>query len=130
MDGRHYKMRQVIWAVEQGARWDRRVELWKVYRDGALIEWNENLNRNRMVVCEYFGREASREFEHVIAARFRRLHNGLIPFVTKPPPANERIRAARVLADSLEADIRRLSTTLGNQVRSANLLAWRSSDRC
>jgi hypothetical protein len=55
MDERLYRMRLVYWSLKQRDE-DRILAAMAEYR-GALIKWNDNLNRNLALAFRYFGRD-------------------------------------------------------------------------
>ncbi|MEA2559110.1 MAG: hypothetical protein QOH06_614, partial [Acidobacteriota bacterium] len=76
MDTRLYKWRQVAWAVEDGKSAE---EIWVKYDDyqKTLREWSFSLNRNRALLCRYFGPEVGQTFEGEVIYGFKEVQDSL-----------------------------------------------------
>ncbi|MCL1068900.1 hypothetical protein L2735_19250 [Shewanella olleyana] len=72
MDTRLYKWRKVGWATE-----DKKDSefIWSLYADYAKVlnDWNNSLNKNRALLCRYFGPELGAVFEREIRPGFNEL---------------------------------------------------------
>lgn len=132
MDTRIYKWRQVAWAIEDGKPSS---EVWKKYDDyqQTLFEWSYNTNRNRALLCRYFGPDAGIAFETKIMPGFREIQKRLIERLgtstasRKTEFSRECINYA---ADPLDRLIYQLNNKLAERIRSGDVGSSDPGNKC
>lgn len=124
MDTRLYKWRQVAWAIEDGKPAGDVFKRYEDYRQ-TLFEWSFNINRNRALVCRYFGADAGRVFEVEIMPGFNDLQAQLSETLRtreSPPPLKiERVDGFNQLADPLNNTIYDFNNRLAELIRSGEI---------
>jgi hypothetical protein len=132
MDTRLYKWRQVAWAVEDGKSAE---EIWVKYDDyqKTLREWSFSLNRNRALLCRYFGPEVGQTFEGEVIYGFKEVQDSL----RERLGTNLRERrttfsqeALNDIADPLNNAIYRLNNQLAEGIRSGDLGSSDPGNEC
>jgi hypothetical protein len=132
MDTRIYKWRQVAWAVEDGKSAS---EIWKKYDDyqQILFEWSSSVNRNRALLCRYFGPDAGTAFETKIMPGFRNIQETLRKRLETNAVSRKVTFSREALAycaDPLSHLIYQLNNRLAESIRSGDVGSSDPGNKC
>lgn len=76
LDRRLYRTRRLVWGMQEGVG----TEAWNARRlayDAAVVDWNENLNRNLALIQVHFGCDLRSKLSGEIFPRFRSISSEL-----------------------------------------------------
>jgi hypothetical protein len=123
MDTRLYRWRQVAWAVEDGKPVPEIVSKYNTYQQ-ALFDWTYTLNRNRSLVCRYFGPEAGTVFEREIITGFNEIQAALrtrLQTNLSTLPTSISRDSLNYIADPLNVSIYLFNNELAEGIRAGDL---------
>jgi hypothetical protein len=120
LDTRLYKWRQVAWAVEKALPASQIEEAYTSYRD-TLFQWNFRLNKNRALICRFFGPEAGSQFETRIMPKLNALHEHLVQSKNTPPKKAVEPNSISGLADPVNNEIYEFNNRLAESIRSGRI---------
>lgn len=83
----------------------------------AIYEWNDSLNRNRAMLCRYFGFAQAQMFENVIQHGFKSITDGIEPYLNSYPAPNAGLSQLKTQADQLHHNIYQLDNDLVEMIR-------------
>ena len=123
MDTRLYLWRKIAWAIQYEKEVDEIYIHLENYR-GSVNSWNFNLNKNRALLCRYFGPNLGRELEITISKEFTRLQNILTPRLgTDKKVPNKKIGSSKFekQATDLNRLIYQFNNQMAEQIRAGNI---------
>jgi hypothetical protein len=131
MDTRLYEWRQVAWALEDKVPDKELNRRYEEYRK-SLLKWVHSLNRNRALVCRYFGPAAGLQFEAEIMPEFIQLQNKIRPLIKmhrdRRPSFGE--DSLNLLGNNLGHKIYMFNNMLAEAIRSGNVALTDSNSSC
>lgn len=131
MDKRLYLWRQVAWGIE-----DRLVEESLSVKRAAyralMLDWQFRLNRNRALVCRYFGPASGAVFEERILPGLRSVHDTLRVLLTAPPARRAVFKSGELnqVADSVNTIIYAFNNQLAEAIRRGDVGATDPGAAC
>jgi hypothetical protein len=122
MDTRLYKWRQLAWALEDRIAEDSLRKRYSDYQE-VFYQWNYNLNKNRALVCRFFGPDLGEIFERQITPDFIELHQALYEIYKMPRSERPFIPSDSLnsIADSLNEVIYSFNNSMAELIRSGQV---------
>jgi len=122
IDTRLYTWRRVAWGLQDRIAEDSLRSRYNEYIQ-VFYTWNHNLNKNRALICRFFGPELGSKFEDYIVPEFIELHKSII-FLYRLPRSLRPIiytDSLNSLADPLNDDIYEFNNAMAELIRSGNV---------
>ena len=122
IDTRLYDWRRLAWGIEDAIPEDSLKIRYSEYM-GIFYNWNHNLNKNRALVCRFFGPELGEQFEGFIMPGFYDLHSTIINIYRLPRSLRLRIPSDSLnsLADSLNSVVYEFNNSMAELIRSGRV---------
>lgn len=122
MDTRLYDWRRLAWGIEDRIPEDSLRKRYSEYQE-VFYQWNHNLNKNRALVCRFFGPGLGEIFERQITPQFIELHEALYSIYKMPRSDRPLIPADSLnsLADSLNDVIYTFNNSMAELIRSGQV---------
>jgi hypothetical protein len=122
IDTRLYDWRRLAWGIEDRISEDSLKGRYAEYQE-VFYKWNHNLNRNRALVCRFFGPELGEQFEGIIMPKFSDLHDTIIVLYRMPRSSRPIIPPDDLnsLADSLNDVIYKFNNSMAELIRSGKV---------
>jgi hypothetical protein len=148
IDKRMFRTRQVLWAlnapeinrraqtsISAAPNMKRLTSARAAYRE-VVQEWNLRLNRNRSLLCRFFGREIDVQFESALLTTFIQLHVQLRAFfddAKMAKPSSDRTRqllAMEAMLDLLNHGTYQFSNQMAEAIRKGDVGSDQVSGEC
>jgi hypothetical protein len=122
IDTRLYDWRRVAWGLEDRISEDSLKSRYAEYIQ-VFYTWNHNLNKNRALICRFFGPDLGSQFEEFIMPKFSELHEIILGIYRLPPASRPLIVADSLnsLADSLNNVIYGFNNSMAELIRSGKI---------
>ena len=122
IDTRLYNWRRLAWGIEDQIPEDSLKKRYLEYQD-VFLKWNRNLNRNRALVCRFFGPEIGEQFENIIIPQFRILQIAITPIYRTPKRSRPFFSSGNLvcLSDSLNETIYEFNNSMAELIRSGKV---------
>jgi hypothetical protein len=122
IDTRLYDWRRLAWGLEDRIHEDSLKSRYAEYIQ-VFYSWNHNLNKNRALICRFFGPELGGQFEEIIMPKFRELHESIIGLYRIPRSSRPLIPTDNLnsLADSLNDVIYTFNNAMAELIRSGKV---------
>ena len=122
IDTRLYNWRRLAWGLEGSIPEDSLKARYTEYMH-VFFEWNHNLNKNRALICRFFGPQLGEQFEEVIMPELRELHNTIISIYRTPRSFRHIIPSDSLnsLADPVNDVIYQFNNSMSELIRSGNV---------
>jgi len=122
IDTRLYNWRRLSWALEDDIYRDSINKRYYEYQD-IFLKWNHSLNKNRALVCRFFGANLGDLFDRQIMPMFRELHDTIIKVYRMPRTLRQGLGPIRLnyLADSLNNIVAKFNDSMAELIRSGKV---------
>jgi hypothetical protein len=122
MDSRLYNWRRLAWGLEDQIPEDSLKQRYAEYEE-TFFKWNRNLNKNRALVCRFFGPDLGETFEGTIMPQFSDLHRVVHELYKTTRSRRPLIPSDSLnsLADSLNSVIYDFNNSMAERIRSGRV---------
>jgi hypothetical protein len=119
IDTRLYNWRRLAWGIEDQIPEDSLKKRYLEYQE-VFLKWNRNLNRNRALVCRFFGPDL---LENNIVPQFRNLQIVIMNIYNTPRASRPAFNNGNLdcLSDSLNEVIYEFNNSMAESIRSGQV---------
>ncbi|MBD2716450.1 hypothetical protein KBK19_15520 [Microvirga sp. STR05] len=131
MDTRLYHWRQVAWAIEDRISEDSIRKRYAAYQH-VFHKWNFSLNKNRALICRFFGPEIGSRFESQIIPQFNGIQDTIRKIIKMQPSQRPIYQSDEInsLADALNTQIYKMNNEMAEAIRSGDIGPTNPGEAC